>query len=161
MPIKVKDNGADALMDRINKMPPTMTIRVGVLGNTAFQKKLSREENAEDLTVVQVAEKNEFGIGVPRRSFIRDYHDQNLEHIKKRMKHYAGKVWDAKNASQVRRQIDRLGLELVDGIVTRIEEGIPPANSQMTIDRKGSETPLIDTGQLKSSIIYEVEDGGS
>lgn len=199
MSVKVKDNGAYALLKHAKELRPTMAIRVGIMGSKALERKLHKrnpqfakfhyiDEDGEvqvsvamldehkraklaaagigggappDLTIVQVAEKHEFGIGVPRRSFIRDYHDQNINHIKKRLAHYAEKVWKAKNRNQVLTQIDRIGLELVDGIVTRIETGIPPANSQETIDRKGSETPLIDTGQLRSSIIYEVEHGRS
>ena len=33
-----------------------------------------------------------------------------------------------------------------------------PANSDMTIERKGSDNPLIDTGHLVRSITFEVQD---
>lgn len=156
MPVKVKDHGAEGLMKRVKRLDESKVIHVGVLGNKATEAKLDRETGATDLTVVQVAEKHEFGIGVPRRSFIRDYHDQNQAAIKKRLEKMAAMMWKS-NAADPGLMASRLfGSWLVDGIVTRIETGIPPSNSQETIDRKGSEKPLIDTGQLKSSITYKV-----
>ena len=41
-------------------------------------------------------------------------------------------------------------------IQARIARGVPPPNAASTVKRKGSSTPLIDTGILRSSIDYEV-----
>jgi hypothetical protein len=46
-------------------------------------------------------------------------------------------------------------------IKQRIANGIAPPNSPYTIARKGSSKPLIDTGQLRNSITYQVEIGGA
>ena len=35
-----------------------------------------------------------------------------------------------------------------------------PPNAQSTIDRKGSSSPLIDTGALRQSIRYVIDDSG-
>lgn len=39
-------------------------------------------------------------------------------------------------------------------VVKYINEGVPPPNAESTIEAKGSSKPLIDTGQLKSSISF-------
>jgi hypothetical protein len=63
----------------------------------------------------------------------------------------AGKV------PNVRVALDRLGAKFVGDIQRRIKAHIPPPLQQSTIDRKGSSTPLIDTGVLWSSITHEVK----
>lgn len=52
--------------------------------------------------------------------------------------------------------LDRFGLWAVGEIQQRIADGIPPPNAQSTVDRKGSSTPLIETGQLRASIKHKV-----
>lgn len=42
-----------------------------------------------------------------------------------------------------------------------ISAGIAPPNAPSTIARKGSSTPLVDTGFLRQNITYVVEDGES
>lgn len=44
-----------------------------------------------------------------------------------------------------------------DEVIRAINAGFPPENAERTIARKGSSTPLVDTGQLKGSITYVVE----
>ncbi len=41
--------------------------------------------------------------------------------------------------------------------VTKIQRGIDPALKDATIAKKGSSTPLIETGQLINSIDFEVK----
>jgi len=53
--------------------------------------------------------------------------------------------------------LTRFGLRYVGLIQQRISSGIAPPNSPVTVARKGSATPLIDTGQLRSSIRSKVE----
>jgi hypothetical protein len=49
-----------------------------------------------------------------------------------------------------------IGMRVVGDIQDRISDGIPPPNSPITIARKGSSKPLIDSGQLRQSISFEV-----
>ena len=51
---------------------------------------------------------------------------------------------------------DLLGQKYVGQIQARISAGIPPPLAESTIARKGSSVPLIDTGQLRSAVTYEV-----
>lgn len=55
------------------------------------------------------------------------------------------------------KELERVGLWAQGSIQQRISDGIPPPNAESTIRRKGSSTPLIDTGQLRTSIKYRVK----
>jgi hypothetical protein len=53
--------------------------------------------------------------------------------------------------------LEILGQRAVGQIQERIASGIAPANAPSTVAKKGSSTPLIDTGVLRSSITYQVK----
>ena len=56
--------------------------------------------------------------------------------------------------------LELLGQQCVGQIQERISEGIDPPNAPSTIRQKGSSTPLIDTGALRSAVNYRVNPGG-
>lgn len=143
MTIRDHDNGAKKLMRNLKK---EITIMVGVQGTEASQAHAGGED-----TVADIASKHEFGIDVPQRSFIRDWFDQNIHENKKLLDIIPRLI--AKGFS-IQQSSDQIGLKMVGSIQERISSGIPPELSQITIDLKGSSTPLINTGQLRSSITY-------
>ncbi len=49
-----------------------------------------------------------------------------------------------------------IGESVTSMIKARIAAGIAPPDSPSTIKRKGSSTPLVDTGQLKGSVAWEL-----
>jgi hypothetical protein len=51
-----------------------------------------------------------------------------------------------------------MGVLVTSAIQEQIANGVPPPNAEETIDRKGSSTPLINHGQLRQSIAYEVRE---
>jgi hypothetical protein len=148
MTVTDKDRGAKELLRRLAKRT---TVRVGVIGSEAAK------EHGEGATNVDVATFHEFGLGVPRRSFIADYVDENNTDIAEKIRK-TGKLI-IKRELTPEQAFGRLGLYIQGEIQQRIADGIAPPLSEMTIERKGSSTPLIDTGQLRSSITYEVDDG--
>jgi len=148
MSIKDKDNGAQELLKR---MKMKLDIRVGILGDEA-----SAQHADSDETNVAIGTKHEFGIDVPQRSFIRETVDLNTNEIKKVQRLAAKKIIQGKS-SNIKRFGDLVGLSVVAMIQERISDGIPPPNSPITIEKKGSSKPLIDTGQLRSSITYDVK----
>jgi hypothetical protein len=127
-------------------------LSVGILGEDGG-------ESHGDLTVAEVAEFHEFGLGNnPRRSFLADWVTEKHDEIRN--------VVIKGGQSLVRRQIPSVSTLLeqfgawADGsIQKRIADQIPPPLSEETIARKGSSVPLIDTGQLRSSISYRVDQG--
>ena len=52
--------------------------------------------------------------------------------------------------------LNRVGQVAVAGVQNYMDELSSPANAQSTIDRKGTDNPLIDTGELKQSVNYDV-----
>ena len=145
-----KDNGANAMIANVLRAHLKSTeLRVEIL-----DKGDDKAEGSDDLTVADVAMFNEFGLGVPERSFIRAWYDEQLEENKAKFrKLQAAVLRDELTQEQAFKQ---LGLVFVGDIQRRISNGIPPANAESTIARKGSSTPLINTGQLRSAVASEV-----
>lgn len=54
----------------------------------------------------------------------------------------------------------RIGLFLKGRVINSVRNGGWTMNSQATLDRKGNKPPLIDSGDLISSIEWEVKDNG-
>jgi hypothetical protein len=154
MTVRVVDHGADALIRRIQRGRQPTTVKTGVIGDGAQARSVNG--GAAALTVADVASFNEFGIGVPERSFIRAYVDENQPQLIQRLRAIARAVAKGKPLEP---GLEQFGALVVGEIQRRISAGIAPENHPDTIERKGSSTPLIDTGQLRSSITYLVERG--
>jgi hypothetical protein len=146
-----KDRGAKALLDRLGG--GSRLLAVGVLEGDATHPN-------SDLTINEIAEIHEYGsdaAGIPERSFIRAFVDENEARINKALKRIADMT--AKGSlKSVDQGLDRLGLTLVGGIQDRIRNGIAPELQDATAARKGSSVPLIDTSALLTSITHEVEE---
>lgn len=52
--------------------------------------------------------------------------------------------------------LERAGIHLERAILEKIRSHIPPPLKPETVRRKGSSTPLIDTGQLIGSITHQI-----
>lgn len=113
-------------------------------------------EPSSELTVAEVGSFHEFGTStIPQRSFIRAWFDEsvaeNRELLNSQLKlAIAGKL-------TLEAALERCALKFEASVRKRIRARIPPPLAQSTIDRKGSTTPLIDTGQLVSSIRGKAE----
>jgi len=142
--IRDTDHGAKALLKKVRRAG---SVKVGVMGSEAGEKH-------GDLTVADIATFHEFGLGNPKRSFIADYVDEGVSDIEAKIRSAAERVI---RGSTIERELSILGLYIQGEIQKRMSAGIPPPLKPATIARKGSSTPLIDTGQLRSSITYEVE----
>ena len=107
----------------------------------------------DGVTVAEIGAFHEFGAAtVPQRSFIRGWYDEALasgelrDLFASQMKLVLqGKLTEAQAG-------ERIALACQASVQKRIVKHIPPPLAQSTIDRKGSSTPLIDTGQLRASI---------
>lgn len=153
-----RDNGWRALVERIGSLAKA-SVKVGVLEDHAGEAKRTRGKSAvKGLTLLQVATVHEFGApaaGIPARSFVRGTVDEQESAIRADQRKIAVAVLSGK--LDLRRGLDQLGARVAARIQQRIARGIAPPLKQRTIERKGSSTPLVDTGQLRSSITWEVE----
>lgn len=125
--------------------------RAGVSLHRGIADLLESRAVDRSITVGEIAEIHEFGLGVPERSWLRSWCDAKQEMI-------------ARDAADALRQVilgkltrDRaLGILCVKWVGDLQEwfssGNIQPPLNDDTIKRKGSSTPLIDTGQLRSAI---------
>lgn len=152
--ITSRDNGYADLLRRVKKLAKgSPYAEIGIL---APEGAALAKGSSAGLTVFEVAEMNEFGLGVPERSFIRAFYDtyenQARDFLKARMADvFAGRL-------ERKQALHQFGIWLVAMCQKRIRDGIDPPNSDYTKRLKGSSTPLIDTGQLWTSITFRTSD---
>ena len=149
MTVRISDTDRGA--KRLAKLLADGALSVGVLGGDAGK---SHEDS--DLTVGEVAEIHEFGLGTaPRRSFLAGWVDEKKDEITNVIIRGARAVASRKLTRVA--LLEQIGSWAVGSIQERISNGIEPPLAEQTIKRKGSSVPLIDTGQLRASISYRVE----
>ena len=152
MGVKVtdRDRGYAALMKRLKAEKLSLTVGV--------HEAEGSEPHGDEMTVADLATIHEFGLGhVPERSFLRAWADEQAEEIKKDLGGIGKAVAEGKLTAE--QGLERFGSLAVGQIQQRIVAGIDPPLAEETVKRKGSSTPLVDTGQLKSSITYVVKKG--
>jgi hypothetical protein len=143
------DKGYAAMRRRVTGAQAQLTVGIHEAEGAASK------EGADGTTVLEVAAYHEFGLGVPRRSFIADWEDEAAEKHKQQLSAKA-KAVIAGTVPSVEQGLERLGNLYVGEVQKRIADGIDPPLAESTIRRKDSSKPLIDTGQLRSSIAYRV-----
>lgn len=155
--ISDKDNGSKDLLKALKGA----AITVGIHEQEGSAKK---EGTEGDLTLAEVASMHEFGIGTPQRSFIGGFVDEDETRLIDALRKIA-QVAEQKHQS-VEQALSRFGLWVVGRIQQRIADGIPPELSARRLAEKealsgvAKETPLIFTGQLRSSIRSQVDKNG-
>ena len=143
MAIRIKDNGASKVLATVGSFSSRApAIDVGVIGEST-----SREEG---LTNAIIAEIHELGLGVPERSWLRAWIDENQKEIQSTLDLLNRQVAQGRITSD--QYAHRFGAWAVSQIQARISARIDPPLAQSTIDRKGSSVPLIDSGQFRTSI---------
>lgn len=130
-------------------------VKVGVLEANG-----SNEVEGGGLTMAELAAIHEYGApkaGIPARSFIRRTfaESEGAEALRAFMVRTARGLIQEK--LEVNQALNQLGAFAQNLIKKRIKEHIPPPLKPATIKRKGSSTPLVDTGQLINSITWEVK----
>jgi hypothetical protein len=152
----VKDSPRRKALDQALRAPG-LSITVGV---HAAEGAELRNGSALGETVADIASEHELGLGVPERSFVRAYCDATALGIEADLRQGAkravsgGLTW-AKAA-------ELIGQKHAAGMQKYIADGkVSPPLSPITIAKKGSSTPLIDTGQLRSAITYTVDGGAT
>lgn len=96
-----------------------------------------------------------WGGPVPARPFVSTAFDENrddLHAMKARL--WDGLMLGRVGADQAAALLGEHHQNQVQGKITSIQT---PPNAAVTIEKKGSTNPLIDTGQMRQSVRYEVE----
>lgn len=127
-------------------------VDVGVLGG----EHKPEESGGEPISNIALARIHEYGTPtIPERSFIRSTLFEQKPAIVELIKELKTKIYSGKMT--VDKALDIIGLQVQTLIRGKINDGDfqwPPL-SPKTIAKKGSDKPLIDTGQLLKSITYK------
>ena len=171
MPVRVKvqlkdvDKGYQDFLKRVNTAK-SASIDIGIMGDRGITAVKDVHGNGEPrggkriLTVLDIATFHEFGLGVPERSFIRGWYSSFQATAHKQIRAMLESVIRGRRDKS--QAMELLGVRWVAEIQKFIVAGtnLQPL-AEVTILRKGSSMPLVDTGQLKSSITYRVNPRGA
>lgn len=145
MTLTVRDRGAARLL---KSTLVNVSIKVGVLG--------TKKHEGSEMTIAQLLEIHELGLGVPERSVLRAWVTAEQASIDAAMAAAYRKILLGKLTPEQAAKI--LGARFVGQLQTFISDGrVQPPLAPATVQAKGSSVPLVDSGQLKSAISYLVE----
>lgn len=159
------DRGMRALAQTMREVKNAY-VKVGVLGDSEHER-----QEGEAVTNVDLALIHEFGApsaGIPERSFIRSTFEKKKSELATQAKGLVRSIYEGHETPG--KALGKLGAKLAADIKKAVVAGIAPPTSPETTARKeaktykgaakGSPVPLIDTGQLLSSITWVVEGTG-
>lgn len=150
--VQVIDHGLERLLGALEKADAHLELTVGLHAEEG-----GAPAKGSGLTMVEVAELNEFGSPeglIPPRPAISGWADENEERaIGDTRKAFEKSIED--RALPIER-LEQLAQKYAGEVQQKIADGVPPQNADSTIRKKGSSTPLIDTGTFRSSIAGRV-----
>lgn len=149
--VTVKDHGYNALMKRMRDAAGKVTVGI-------HEEEGAEPEGDSGATVAEVAAIHELGLGgQEQRSFVRAYVDANEAQLNDDLRKIGQAVAGGQLAS-LEQGLERFGLKMVGGMRAFISDGsVQPEDKPATVERKGSSTPMLDDGILRSKITHKVE----
>ncbi len=147
MSVQEEDYGWDKILSDLNSLK-NMIVEVGYDQNSGDEGTIG---------LAELASIHEFGNEhVPERPFMRESFDRSAEQLTETGYTLADKVISGKIDPEMAYEIwgDSYKTAVQKGVIGQslgLEE-----NAQSTIDRKGSDTPLVDTGRLINGIEVNV-----
>ena len=149
--VKGGDKAKKVLADIAKKVAAGKHVEMGFFETATYEDK-------EHTPVAQVAYWNEYGTPAavhpsPPRPFFR-------QTIAKRSSAWGTNLGTALKMTNYDKDksLRLVGENMQDNLVTSIEEFKNPGNAPSTIERKGFDDPLNDTGTMKRSVAYNVID---
>lgn len=141
-----KDLGYKVILGRLEHLQGT--VKVGFFSDSG--------EEPNGVTVAEVATYNEYGTGrIPARPFMRQTVDAkqgdwaNLaQNVEKRVVGGMG----------IHQGLELIGIKAKGDTQEMIDKGDFAPNAPATIRRKKSSHPLIDTGRMRASVSFKVEE---
>jgi len=134
----VNDKGFNKIIENLERLART-ELTVGIFEGSV---------NRDGIEIAPYAYRNEFGLGVPQRSFMRSTYEE-----KNGWKNGIEQVYDEViQGRSVESAVGMLGEIVTNDIKTKISNNIPPPNAIETVHRKGSSKTLIDTGAMRQSV---------
>lgn len=108
------------------------------------------------LRLPELAAIHEFGTDdgrIPERAPFRTTMRENVNAYKRGL---AAAAKASVRSKGNRKAYELLGAKAAGDVQSRIAQGLPPPNAPSTVAQKGSDTPLIDEGDFRQSITWEV-----
>jgi len=102
-----------------------------------------------EMTVAGVAHQNEFGIGVPQRAFMSEPFDRNIAKYSKMIEDFE----KVRSKDDLNRAMVATAEIYRGDVQSAISNREYADNATATILLKGSDTPLVDTGRMRQSIL--------
>lgn len=101
---------------------------------------------------------NHFGTskGIPERPFLSNAMRDNRNAYRAAMRVSAKKILSGQTA--LRTVLSKLGAKAQGDVQGEITALSSPPNSAVTIARKGSSNPLIDTGEMRAAVTWKVDE---
>lgn len=148
MPVNDIDKGMQEILSDLKELSE-FEIKVGIQ---------SGDTNSDGQSLAEIAAYNEFGTGrIPARPFLRSSVEEHNNWTDE-----TERVWNGVINGDVTPQYgaELIGDKAASDIQEKLTAGPWVPNAPSTIARKGSDRPLIDTGELRRSIAYKVTRGG-
>lgn len=146
----------DELVKRLNEMKQ-YHVKNGVLSGIG-----AHPNSKVGATVASIAAWNEWGTPtIPARPFMRLSYEEFKRNTGFLISVLRALIF-VKSGKRLRKKFsvkkafEIFGLEMMSNMIGQITAGVPPANAESTIARKGSSHPLFDTSLLKQSLSYQV-----
>lgn len=142
----VRDSGwAKQIKDLLTLRQATVGIHQAVDGR-----------DGESLGNAQIGHIHEYGLGnSPQRSFLRSTFDEKRDAYIRLFRLSFSRA--AHGLCTGKEAVEFVAMKAVADVKRKIRSNIPPPLAESTVERKGSSTALIDTGQLINAIDYEVK----
>lgn len=151
--VRVVDKGAKALIAKM-RANRFRDLKVGILAPDAD---VQYTGDQGPTTIGEAAFFNEFGTeSIPARSWLRSWVDGTITVLRvEQLKAYQSILLRGKNEKTT---LAAMGERYADQITGRIDAKIPPPNADRTIEKKGFDHPLIDSGLFIDRVSSEVTD---
>lgn len=140
------------IMEEVSKLKKRPYVKAGY----PMESQKTSDKHGDALTVLEIALVHEFGSpeqNIPERSHVRAAADEGREELNKLTERLVKQIYDG--SMTVEAALDILGLKMVSQIQAKIRKGPFQPLKQQTIDRKGSNKPLIDTAQMLNSVTFQ------
>ena len=141
MAVKIIDHGFKNYVDAMKALN-TKVVAVGLfakVGDSVLTKGIT----------------NEFGTAkIPERSFLRSTFNKEYKKVARRFTQIVEGI--NKKDYRVQSKLKEIGRDQVWAVQKMIDDIKTPPNAQSTIKKKGSDNPLIDTGEMRAKISSEV-----
>ncbi len=138
-----------AELEKLSKLEVAVGFQEGI-------EHIDRDGNKDGATVAEIAAYNELGTSTsPARPFMK----QSFENHEKELQASCDQVYKTlSNGGTTGDALAQLGVYLKGLVQDEIVNGGFEPNAAATIERKGSSTPLIDSGNMRQSVNYMVRD---